>query len=119
MDKSVSCRVKAVLEPSLSAKACGLVGRGVAEVKLNDDGEMIFVMSDGKEFNLGGIPAQSVGVASETKLGAIKVGKNLKINDGVLSVDTVIDILQDNTKPVTSGAVYTEVGNIEVLLKNI
>ena len=119
MDKTLSCRVKAVLEPSLSARACGLVGRGVAEVKLNDEGEMIFVMSDGTEYNLGGIPAQSVGVASSTTLGAIKVGENLKINNGVLSVDTVNDIVQDNTKPVTSGAVYTEVGNIEVLLKNI
>ena len=119
MDKTLSCRVKAVLEPSLSARACGLVGRGVAEVKLNDEGEMIFVMSDGTEYNLGGIPAQSVPVASNTTLGAIKVGENLKINNGVLSVDTVNDIVQDNTKPVTSGAVYTEVGNIEVLLKNI
>ena len=61
--------------------------------------------------SLGGNPA-----TAET-LGLIKVGENLKITeDGVLSVDTATQVEQDNTKPITSAAVHTEIGNIEVLL---
>ena len=48
----------------------------------------------------------------------VKFGENLKIDEnGVLSVDTASEMAEDNTKPITSGAVYTEVGNIEALLK--
>ena len=61
--------------------------------------------------SLGGNPA-----TTETP-GIIKVGENLKITeDGVLSVDTATQVEQDNTKPITSAAVHTEIGNIEVLL---
>lgn len=64
--------------------------------------------------SLGGNPA-----TTET-LGLIKVGENLKITeDGVLSVDTATQVEQDNTKPITSAAVHTEIGNIDVLLKTI
>lgn len=35
---------------------------------------------------------------------------------GVLSVNTATDVEHDNTLPVTSAAVYTTVGNIEILL---
>ena len=56
-------------------------------------------------------------VASSTILGGIKVGENLKIDEnGVLSVDTATDVEQDNTKPVTSAAVYVQLGNVEALL---
>lgn len=55
--------------------------------------------------------------ATAETLGLIKVGENLKITeDGVLSVDTANVVEQDNTKPITSAAVHTEIGNIEVLL---
>ena len=64
--------------------------------------------------SLGGNPA-----TTET-LGLIKVGENLTITeDGVLSVDTATQVEQDNTKPITSAAVHTEIGNIDVLLKTI
>ena len=46
-------------------------------------------------------------------------GENIDITDGVISVITTDEVEQDNTKPVTSAAVYTEVGNIGVLLKTI
>ena len=39
--------------------------------------------------------------------------------NGVLKVNTTNDALEDNTKPITSGGVYTIVGNIEVLLGSI
>lgn len=49
-----------------------------------------------------------------------KVGEGLKIVGGdTLAVDTAASVEQDNTKPVTSGAVYTEVGNINALLATI
>ena len=49
----------------------------------------------------------------------MKIGDCLKIKDGVLSVDTAASVEQDNTKPVTSGAVHMEIGNIEVLLSKV
>ena len=49
-----------------------------------------------------------------------KIGNGLKIVGGdTLSVDTAAVVERDNTKPVTSGAVYTEVGNINALLSTI
>lgn len=40
-------------------------------------------------------------------------------SEGVLSVNTADAVEEDNTLPVTSAAVHTTVGNIEVLLKTI
>ncbi len=40
-------------------------------------------------------------------------------DDGVLSVNTAKDVEKDNTLPVTSAAVYAEVGNINALLETI
>ncbi len=58
--------------------------------------------------------------ASANTLGIVKVGDNLLIsNDGKLSVDTANAVEQDNTKPITSAAVHTEVGNINALLETI
>ena len=55
--------------------------------------------------------------ATTERLGVVKIGENLKITEeGVLSVDTATEVEQDNTKPITSAAVHTEIGNIEVLL---
>lgn len=45
--------------------------------------------------------------------------ETLKLDNGVLSVNTVNDVEQDNTLPITSSAVYTEVGNINILLATI
>lgn len=49
------------------------------------------------------------------------VGSGLKYDaeTNMLSVDTAETMEQDNTKPITSAAVYTEVGNINALLKSI
>lgn len=59
-------------------------------------------------------------VATTTSLGGVIVGENLIINNaGVISVDTVSTVEEDNTKPITSSAVYTEVGNINVILETI
>ena len=47
------------------------------------------------------------------------IGDGLKIVDGRLTVDTATEVEEDNTKPVTSGAVYVQLGNVEALLENI
>lgn len=50
----------------------------------------------------------------------IKIGNGLKLSDdGAIVVDTANAVEQDNTLPVTSAAVQTTVGNIEILLKTI
>ena len=46
----------------------------------------------------------------------IEYGHGLKLEDGVLSVDCANVVEQDNTLPVTSAAVYVELGNVEALL---
>ena len=57
--------------------------------------------------------------ATADTLGGIKVGEALEIHDGVLSVIRANTAEQDNTMPITSAAVYTELGNITELLKTI
>ena len=59
-------------------------------------------------------------IATHGTIGGIKIGNNLRISDdGVLSVETTDAAEQDNTLPITSAAVYTAVGNIEVRLSTI
>lgn len=45
-----------------------------------------------------------------------KIGAGLKVVENELMVDTANAVEQDNTRPVTSAAVYVEIGNIEALL---
>lgn len=49
------------------------------------------------------------------------IGNGLKLDTATntLSVDTADAVEQDNTLPITSAAVHTTVGNIELLLKTI
>lgn len=49
-----------------------------------------------------------------------KIGHGLKVTNGdTLEVDAADKVEEDNTRPVTSAAVYTEVGNINALLATI
>lgn len=58
--------------------------------------------------------------ATTTSLGGVIVGEDLQITQsGVLSVTKATAVEQDNTHPITSAAVYTEVGNISALLHTI
>ena len=119
MDGESKLQIKGIVTPVISAYISGYIGRGVKTAYIDDDGSLIFVMTDGQEINIGVISGGgTLPIASSEILGGIKVGENLKIDEkGVLSVDTADKATQDNTKPITSGAVYTEVGNIEALLK--
>lgn len=48
-----------------------------------------------------------------------KIGDGLKVVEGTLVVDTANVVEEDNTRPVTSAAVFVELGNVEALLANI
>ena len=52
---------------------------------------------------------------------AYKIGYGLKLDveTNTLSVDATNSVEQDNTLPITSAAVYAEVGNINALLNTI
>lgn len=53
--------------------------------------------------------------------GGYKIGTGLVVDEetNTLSVDTAKAVEEDNTKPVTSAAVYTQLGNVEALLHSI
>lgn len=58
--------------------------------------------------------------ATTGTLGGVIVGDNLLVTqEGVLSVDIAEDAEEDNTRPITAAAVYTEIGNINALLATI
>ena len=50
-----------------------------------------------------------------------EIGEGLLLDEetNTLSVDVTSNVEQDNTKPITSAAVYTQIGNINVLLETI
>lgn len=58
---------------------------------------------------------------AENPVQVFNIGDGLKLDTetNTLSVDTATEVEQDNTKPITSAAVYATVGNIEVLLGTI
>ena len=55
----------------------------------------------------------------KTGSASFKTDETLTLKDGILSVNTADAVEADNTLPVTSAAVQTTVGNIEVLLQTI
>ena len=87
----------------------------VYTIALTDGSSYEFTVTNGS-----GGGGADVPIASETVAGIVRVGENLRISaDGTLSVDTAAAVEQDNTRPVTAAAVYTEVGNINALLETI
>lgn len=59
-------------------------------------------------------------IATTDTLGGIIVGSDLLITEeGVLSIDKANSMYEDNTKPITAAAVYTEIGNINAALATI
>lgn len=85
-------------------------------VTLTDGSDYSFTVTNGT----GSGGGANVPLASEAVAGIVRVGQNLEISsDGKLSVVTADAVVQDNTRPITSAAVYTEVGNINALLATI
>lgn len=79
---------------------------------------MVFMLGDiGQAI---GSTAAEVDIATTTSAGIVQIGENLKVNEaGVVSVDTATECEGDNTKPITSAAVHTVVGNVETILSTI
>ncbi len=60
------------------------------------------------------------GVKAQGDAGGLKLGDGLALSeDGALTVQTTSDAEQDNTLPMTSAGVYTQLGNISILLETI
>lgn len=86
-----------------------------------------------KLFGEGDSAIQRIKEAEEAAIEAIKeaggsgssggvdfeIGDKLILENGVLNVKTSDDVSEDNTLPITSAAVHSTVGNIELLLKTI
>lgn len=68
----------------------------------------------------GGGGEYTLPAATKNTLGGVIVGENLDVaSDGTISVSTASEVEEDNTKPITSAAVFAEVGNINALLETI
>ena len=107
----------------VNAEIYGLIGRGVKEVQLNEKGELLFIMTDGRIINLGiiegGGGTYKLPVATAAVLGGVKIGDNLSITkEGLLSVP-LSNSVNNELKPVTSKAVNDVVGNVEDLLAEL
>lgn len=69
----------------------------------------------------GGTKAANSGVAVASASVSVDFAtdETLSFTGGVLKVNTAKDVNANNTLPITAAAVYTEIGNIETLLKTI
>ena len=59
------------------------------------------------------------GIVDAMKKADISTDETLSLADGVLSVNVTDTVAADSNRPVTAGAVYREIGNIEILLNTI
>ena len=73
---------------------------------------------DTGEYVTSDIPLPQVGEGGVLRINSLDETLNLS-QEGKLSVNTAKDAEQDNTLPITSAAVYTELGNIDALLATI
>ncbi len=90
------------------------------DVQTAAENASVYGSSTGGSTSGGGSSDYTLPAATSSSLGGVKVGTNLSIAaDGTLSVDMADAIEKDNTKPVSSEKVYTEIGNINALLATI
>lgn len=61
----------------------------------------------------------SVATGSVSVTASLETDETLSFTNGVLGVNTAKDVGANNTLPITAAAVYTEIGNIETILKTI
>ena len=73
---------------------------------------------DAGEYVTSDIPLPQVGEGGVLRINSLDETLHLS-QEGQLSVNTAKDAEQDNTLPITSAAVYTELGNIDALLATI
>lgn len=106
------------------------ISTGSGTVTLSPIDGLTFEDTEGNKKTIGGIgyitdPDPNAVMFSEMEeyveeaIQSIETDETLIYKDGKLSVNTVSEVEADNTLPITSAAVNTTVGNIEVLLKTI
>lgn len=61
----------------------------------------------------------SFGVVLVSEGTSFRTDETLYFTNGVLGVNTAKEVIEDNTLPITSAAVASTVGNIEILLNTI
>ena len=111
--------ISAEIPSELKAEIEGVTGRGVDSVVL-ENGEIVFIMTDGDCISIGELPTQEIPIAGVNTLGLIKVGDSLKIDaEGRLSADVAEKAVQGDSRPLSGGAVYELVGNIETVLEDV
>jgi hypothetical protein len=90
-------------------------------VVVSDSSADLYIIQPDKTLKAVGSGSLSeVPVMSADTVGGAKLGNGLKIDENsVLSVDVATEAEADNTKPITSAAVNTLVGNIDALLSTI
>ena len=96
-------------------------------ITVNDTGAEFYKKPEIKPVEKTSVMTIPVGIDEDGKLWTSASGASYNIGDGLkfnaetntVSVDTANSVEQNNIKPVTSTAVFTVVGNIDVLLNNI
>lgn len=84
--------------------------------------EISYIIENGRQLKFKDTYARNAINDLQEKMGEsgkFTVDETLTYENGVLSVNTADAVEEDNTLPITSAAVQTTVGNIEVLLKTI
>lgn len=89
---------------------------GKAEVSYSTDTQSTAVTVGASTGETGSGGTSSSGGSGGT---SFTTDETLSLKNGVLSVNRATAVEQDNTLPITSAAVYTEVGNINALLSTI
>ena len=91
--------------------------QSIVDKAVPPDGTVGYVLTKGVDGNAWAPQTGGGGGGGGT---GYNIGHGLKVVDGTtLEVDTAEKVEQDNTLPVTSAAVYVEVGNIDALLQTI
>lgn len=67
------------------------------------------------------LPVADIDITLPTKDGGAtyEAGENISIENNIISVLTADEAEEDNTRPITSAAVHTQLGNIQALLETI
>lgn len=114
----------------------GRDGISIKDAYINEDNRLVIKLTDNTEYELGVVvgkdgytPQKGIDYLNDNDIAAIvsKMANTLNFDDtlnfdrktNTLSVNTAKNVEQDNTKPVTSAAVYTVVGNINAILESL
>lgn len=86
---------------------------------IGDNGNWFLWDRETESYVDSGVCARGSGNNTENVIDGFETDETLKFSNGILSVNTAQSVEEDNTLPITSKAVYTEIGNINAILKTI